>query len=101
MHQYPVTILDSSQFHCLLSFSVSFCFVGEISLFRGLSWFIPGVSEGYCMMLGAHLFGLPKVSQAYWSWQPAAGSQVGGGGSVEVVATVLSVYCGIEKTSTG
>jgi hypothetical protein len=24
----------------------------------------PGVAEAYCMMLGAHLFGLQKVSQA-------------------------------------
>jgi hypothetical protein len=35
------------------------------SVSRGLCWFIPGVSEGYHVMLRAYLFGLPKVSQTH------------------------------------
>jgi hypothetical protein len=54
--------LDSSfQFHFFIQF-----FLGGESFCPGrLCWFIPGVAKGYPMMLGAHLFGLPKVSQAH------------------------------------
>jgi hypothetical protein len=48
---------------------------------QGVVWFIPGVAEGYRVMLGAHLFGLLKVSEAClelvagrlvggWQWPP-------------------------------
>jgi hypothetical protein len=46
-------------------YSVLFFGGWGISLSRGLCWFIQGVAEGYHMMLGAHLFGLLKVSQAH------------------------------------
>jgi hypothetical protein len=43
-------------------YSVFFFFAGEGSVCAGgLCSFIPGVTEGYCMMLVSHLFGLPKV----------------------------------------
>jgi hypothetical protein len=63
----------------------------------GLSWFILGMGEGYCVTLGFHLFGLPKFSQAHL--EPAAGSlqQQHGCG----YPPVLSVYHGMEKSSMG
>jgi hypothetical protein len=52
----------------------------------GLCWFIPGVAEWYHVMLGSHLFGLSKVSQALlepvvvgavaWGWQPTCSFSV-------------------------
>jgi hypothetical protein len=79
-----------------------------ISLSRGLCCFILGVAEGYRVTLGAHLFGLLKVSQAYL--ELAAGGSVGGLASVLAGWTmwcgcggmpVLSVYSGLEKPSMG
>jgi hypothetical protein len=64
----PPPLCTTFLFHCL--FSIFFC-----SLFRGLCWCIPGVAEGYHVMLGSHLFGLPKVSQA--SLEMVGGSGVG------------------------
>jgi hypothetical protein len=64
---------------CLLVFSllfiVQFCFFlfcRGICLPRGLCWFIPGWLGEYHVMLGAHLFGLPNVSQA--GLEPVAGN---------------------------
>jgi hypothetical protein len=66
---FPPSLVHFQQSHPLCYFSVccllfSFFFVGGVSLPRGLCWFIPGVAGGNPVMLGAHLFGLPNVSQA-------------------------------------
>jgi hypothetical protein len=59
-----------------------------IRLSRGV---VPGVAEGYCVMLGSHLFGLLKVSQAHLELAASAGS----------VRVVAPVYHGMEKFPTG
>jgi hypothetical protein len=48
------------------------------------------VDEGYCVMLGTHLFGLPEVSQALL--EPAAG------GGIRVAARLFS-HCVMEWRS--
>jgi hypothetical protein len=91
-------LCTSFQFYCLLFSFVFFLLGGSVCL-GGLCWFIPGVAEGYCVTLGAYLFGLLKVSQArlepaassqQWQWQHGDGS-----------LPVLSVYRGMEKPSMG
>jgi hypothetical protein len=79
--QPPSPLLCSKfQFHCLL-FSVLFCFLWGGSVCPGGScWFIPGVAEGYHVMLGAHLFGLPKVSQACLELVATGGDSNGSSG---------------------
>jgi hypothetical protein len=65
--------------HALVFSSVVYSvliFAGErISLCRGIVLMYPRVAEGYCMMLGSHLFGLLMVSQA--RLELAAGSNIG------------------------
>jgi hypothetical protein len=51
------------------------------------------------MMLGAHLFGLPKVSQAHL--ELVAGGPAGGQWGVGGGPPVLSVYHGVKKPSMG
>jgi hypothetical protein len=87
--------------HCELVFSsvvysVIFFLVGDGSVCPGgLCWFIPGVTEGYHMMLGSHLFGLLEVSQARLELVASGGggsSRDGGGGGGGL--PVLSVHHG-------
>jgi hypothetical protein len=61
-------LCTSFQFRCLFRFfffcrGVHFCL--EVGFCPGG---LSGVAEGYCVMLGAHLFGLLNVSQARLSW---------------------------------
>jgi hypothetical protein len=77
-------LLASSPFSSVLSAILSLCCVlvfgsfflcvwgGEVILPRGLCWFILGVTGVYCMMLGAHLFGLLTISQV--GLEPVSGS---------------------------
>jgi hypothetical protein len=69
----PPPLCSSFQFHCLFSF-----FSGGWSICPGLlCWFVPGVAEEYCVMLGSHLFGLPKVSQACLELATCSSGSVG------------------------
>jgi hypothetical protein len=47
-----------------LLLTVQLFFLWGIRLLRGLCWFTLGVAGEYCVMLGAHVFGMSNVSQA-------------------------------------
>jgi hypothetical protein len=76
----------SFQFCCLLCVFF-FCTGGSVCP-GGLCWFIPRVAERYRMMLGSHLFGLLKVSQACLELAASGAS----GSHVGVVAYLFSQY---------